>query len=64
MWAWKLHEGKSALIYPVRTTGLRFVQDPSCKVCDNEVNGYIFVGRIIPPDRLGAPIRVGPPKPG
>jgi len=61
-WAEVLHTGKPALSFSVRTTGLRFIRDPNCEISGTEVNGFIFVGKVIEPDRLGEPERIDPPK--
>ena len=54
--------GEAGLVLPVRTTGLRFIPDPNCEITGTEVKGFIFVGKVIEPDRLGEPERIDPPK--
>ena len=61
LWTGLLYAGKPALVFPVNTVGLRFIQDPHCHLAGTEVNGYIMVGKVIEPDRLGDPERTGPP---
>jgi hypothetical protein len=61
LWTGMLYTGQPALVFPVNTVGLRFIQDPHCHLAGTEVNGYILVGKAIEPDRLGDPKRTGPP---
>jgi hypothetical protein len=58
-WAMRLHSDKAALIFPIANEGLglQFVEDPSCSLSGGEVNGYIVVGTVIPPEMLGDPIQ-------
>lgn len=57
LWSSILCSEREASIFPVNTAGLRFVQDPHCYLTGTEVNGFIVVGKVIAPDRLGKPKR-------
>ncbi len=63
LWTELLYDKQPALVFSVRTTGLKFIEDPHCALQGIGVNGYILVGTLIPADRIGEPKRVGPPAP-